>query len=137
MTEMNKCRHCGVFVPVEKAFCPNCSEPIEPEEAPDRSTQSSSDMMSTLRDDPESYRDLLQELKKQKTPAQPAVEAHQLAVDAARSVLQPTQNAGSSAQQTAEPLPPAKSNNRSLWVMIAIFTLLILLFVIFMVFRPA
>ena len=69
MTEMNKCQRCGAFVPVEKAFCPNCSEPMEPEEAPNRADTLSSEMMSTIRDDPESYRELLAEIKQKKAEA--------------------------------------------------------------------
>lgn len=137
---MNKCRNCGVFVPIEKAFCPNCSEPIEPEEAPDRSTTSSRDMMSTLRDDPEHYKDLLQELTRKKSSAPPTAAAAQtLKADTARSAPappQPIQTAGYSAPQAAMPLPPARSNNRSIFLLIAIISVLVLLFVIFMVFRP-
>lgn len=70
MSDMNKCHHCGTFVPAEKAFCPNCSEPMEPEEAPNRAHSFSSDMMSTIRDDPEKYRDLLVPPVKNKQAAQ-------------------------------------------------------------------
>ncbi|HKQ53860.1 MAG TPA: hypothetical protein VJT74_15910, partial [Pyrinomonadaceae bacterium] len=63
MTETTKCTNCGEFVPAEKAFCPNCSEPMEPEEAANRVDSMSSEMMSTVRDDPESYKELLEQLK--------------------------------------------------------------------------
>ncbi|HYG79059.1 MAG TPA: zinc ribbon domain-containing protein [Pyrinomonadaceae bacterium] len=69
MTETNKCGNCGAVVPAEKAFCPNCSEPMEPEEAPDRAAAMSSEMMSTIRDDPESYKELLERLKKDRAAA--------------------------------------------------------------------
>jgi predicted amidophosphoribosyltransferase len=134
---MNKCRNCGVFVPVEKAFCPNCSEPIEPEEAPNRATTSSSDMMATMRDDPEHYKELLQALKKKPpTPTAAATAAQTPEAGAVSSAPpQSTQNAGYSAPQIAVPLPPVKSNNRSLFVIIGIFSLLVLIFVFLMVFR--
>lgn len=131
---MNKCRHCGVFVPIEKAFCPNCSEPIEPEEAPNRSTTSSSDMMSTLRDDPESYKDLLQALKKKKSPALTTEEAQTPEADTF-STTPPPQNFGYSAPQIADQLPPAKSNKRGLALIIGTISFLIILFVILMVFK--
>src|SRR2546423_14603432 len=73
---MIKCQHCGTFVPAEKAFCPNCSEPMELEEKSNRNHSFSSDMMSTIRDDPEKYRELLNMLpgkkkKPQQTPQPP------------------------------------------------------------------
>jgi len=69
LTETNKCGNCGALVPAEKAFCPNCSEPMEPEEAPNRAASLSSEMMSTVRDDPESYKELLDRLKKDRAAA--------------------------------------------------------------------
>src|SRR3954467_13501333 len=63
---MIKCQNCGTFVPAEKAFCPNCSEPMEVEEKSNRNHSFSSDMMSTIRDDPEKYRWLLRDLTKKK-----------------------------------------------------------------------
>ena len=60
---MNKCKHCGVFVASEKAFCPNCGEPMEEEEASDRSNPSNANMMSTMIASPEEYRRLLQSVK--------------------------------------------------------------------------
>ena len=59
LIQTNKCQHCGSLVPAEKAFCPNCSEPMEPEEKPARETFVSGEMMSTIRDDPENYRQML------------------------------------------------------------------------------
>jgi len=141
LSEMNKCRHCGSFVPIEKAFCPNCSEPIEPEEAPHRAATTSSDMLSTMRDDPEHYKDLLQELKKKKSPTPPTstvVEAQPTEADRAGSAPappEPTQNAGYSVPQMAAPVPPVKGRGGNLFVMIAIFAVLILLFILLMVFR--
>src|SRR3954463_3356931 len=60
---MIKCQNCGTFVPAEKAFCPNCSEPMEMEEKSNRNHSFSSDMMSTIRDDPEKYREMLKQIK--------------------------------------------------------------------------
>jgi hypothetical protein len=42
---------------------------MEPEEAPDRAASLSSEMMSTIRDDPESYKELLERLKKDRAAA--------------------------------------------------------------------
>ena len=42
---------------------------MEPEEAPNRAASMSSEMMSTVRDDPESYRELLDRLKKDRAAA--------------------------------------------------------------------
>lgn len=134
---MNKCRHCGVFVPIEKAFCPNCSEPIEPEEAPNRAASASSDMMATMRDDPESYKELLQALKK-KSPAPAASEAQTPeadATDAASPPTMPQQNVGYNVPQIADRLPPAKSSKRGVVYVIGTVSFLILLFVILMVFK--
>src|SRR3954471_24287431 len=73
---MIKCQNCGTFVPAEKAFCPNCSEPMEMEEKSNRNHSFSSDMMSTIRDDPEKYREMLKQIKspakKQPAPPPPA-----------------------------------------------------------------
>lgn len=129
MSEMNKCRHCGAFVPFEKAFCPNCSEPIEPEEAPNRAATSSSDMMSTMRDDPENYREMLADLKKKRAaaktePAQPTT------AQTTASVV------GYSVPQVApEQMPQAKSNKRTLGFIIGAISFLILLFVILLIFK--
>lgn len=133
---MNKCRHCGSFVPIEKAFCPNCSEPIEPEEAPARSTTSSSDMMSTMRDDTEHYREMVQELKR-KPPAAPASDetaaAHSLS--AATPPPQPIQVAANSAMQDVTPLPSVKGSKRGLALVIGMISFLVIVFVILLVFK--
>lgn len=126
---MNQCRHCGVFVPTEKAFCPNCSEPIEPEEAPHRAATTSSDMMETMRDDPEKYKELLDTLKKQPRVA-----------EAERPVAgnAPAQAsvAGLRRPQVAQDItPPAKSSKRTLGFIIGAVSFLILLFVILLVFK--
>ena len=42
---------------------------MEPEEAPNRAASMSSEMMSTIRDDPESYKELLERLKKDRAAA--------------------------------------------------------------------
>lgn len=66
---MIKCQHCGTFVPAEKAFCPNCSEPMEVEDRPNRAHSFSADMMSTIRDDPEKYKELFLKPPAKKQPA--------------------------------------------------------------------
>lgn len=42
---------------------------MEPEEAPNRAASLSSEMMSTIRDDPESYKELLERVKKERAAA--------------------------------------------------------------------
>ena len=126
---MNKCRHCGAFVPVEKAFCPNCSEPMEPEEAPNRAASSSSDMMATLRDDPEHYRELLAQKKKQLT----ATQAETPAAGEPRAAASVT---GSSSPQGAPDLaPPAKNNKRKLVFAIGALAVLIILVALLLVLK--
>jgi hypothetical protein len=97
-------------------------------------------MMATMRDDPESYKDLLHNLKQKKSAAPPAVaaEAQTPEVEIAASSVpapQPTPDVRNSAQQITDSLPPAKSGNRSLFLIIGIVSLLILVFVFLMVFR--
>ena len=87
MSQVIKCQNCGTYVPAEKAFCPNCSEPMEMEQKSDRSHSFSSDMMSTIRDDPEKYREMLL-----KTPAKKQQQ---------QQPPQPQQQ-----QQPAAPAPP-------------------------------
>ncbi|MDT5029532.1 MAG: hypothetical protein QOE61_6043 [Micromonosporaceae bacterium] len=128
---MNKCRHCGASVPVEKAFCPNCSEPIEPEEAPNRAKSFSSDMLATLRDDPENYRQLLLSLKKK--PAAESAEAPSPDPEPARST--PSVTGFSSSQMAPPPPAPAKSNKRNLVFIIGAVSILILLFVLLRAFK--
>jgi predicted nucleic acid-binding Zn ribbon protein len=132
---MNKCRHCGVFVPIEKAFCPNCSEPIEPEEAPNRAASFTTDMMATMRDDPEHYKELLQSLKdKKKQP--PAAAASQAQTPEPGPAQAPASAIGHNVSQIApDTLPPARKNKRSLVFIIGAISFLILLFVILMTFK--
>jgi hypothetical protein len=121
---MNKCQRCGAFVPVEKAFCPNCSEPMEPEEAPNRADTFSSEMMSTIRDDPEGYRDLLAQLKNNP----PAAEEGKATPDPA-PVAPPV--TGYNFPGVAPGIaPPAKSNKPYLVLAISGALLLIIVFVI-------
>ena len=98
MTETTKCTNCGAIVPAEKAFCPNCSEPMEPEEAPDRDASMSSEMMSTVRDDPESYKELLERLKQSRAAAKQEAQAPGRAQAAPQAPPQ--------VPQAAEPAPP-------------------------------
>jgi uncharacterized Zn finger protein (UPF0148 family) len=127
---MNKCRHCGTFVPVEKAFCPNCSEPIEPEEAPNRAATSTDDMMATMRDDPEEYKELLLALKKKK-PAEAVAETS----EASPASLNATIVGYSAAQSINDSMPPASNNKRTLAFIIGVVSLLIILFVILLAFK--
>jgi ribosomal protein L32 len=124
LSEMNKCRNCGAFVPIEKAFCPNCSEPIEPEEAPNRAATASSDMMSTMRDDPEHYKELLLALKKKSAEA-----VAQTPEASPANTAAPV--AGYSAPQMVnDAMPPAGSNKSRLALIIGAVVFLIVLFVI-------
>jgi hypothetical protein len=125
---MNKCRNCGTFVPVEKAFCPNCSEPIEPEEAPNRSTTSSSDMMATMRDDPESYRELL-------ALRNPPVGSQAKAPESSPVRSAPSVDGYSMPEITPDAIPPANSNKRNLFFIIGAVSVLVLLFIILMVLK--
>ena len=104
MSEMKQCTHCKAFVPAEKAFCPNCSEPMEEEETPDRAHAFGSDMMATIRDDPEKYKQLLQDAlqKKKKKPAPPA--------EAAPPAPAPSAPASSSAPPSPPPVAPPVVN---------------------------
>lgn len=134
MSEMNKCRHCGAFVPVEKAFCPNCSEPMEPEEAPNRPASFSSDMMATMRDDPEQYREVLDTLKKRKAAsAAAAAEASTPAPDPAPAVVTPA--VSYSAPQAAPYVAPPAKNKSSLALIISVVFILILVVVLLLVFK--
>lgn len=131
MSEMNKCRHCGAFVPVEKAFCPNCSEPMEPEEAPNRPASFSSDMMATMRDDPEQYREVLDTLKKKKAAdAAAAAEAPPPAPAPA-----PTSAASYSAPQAAPYVAPPAKNKSSVVLIISVVSILVLVVVLLLVFK--
>jgi hypothetical protein len=129
---MNKCRHCGAFVPVEKAFCPNCSEPMEPEEAPNRPASFSSDMMATMRDDPEQYRELLDTLKKKKAAGAAAAEAPTPAPD---PVPAATPAVSYSAPQVAPYVAPPAKNKSSLALIIGAVFILILVVALLLIFK--
>ena len=102
MPEMIKCQHCGTFVPSEKAFCPNCSEPMEVEDRPNRAHSFSADMMSTIRDDPEKYKELFLKppAKKQPAPATPPP-----------TNVEPPATVAGTGQPAAPPAPVAGYNN--------------------------
>ena len=128
LTEMNKCQHCGTFVPVEKAFCPNCSEPIEPEEAPNRATSSSSDMMATMRDDPDNYKELLLSLKKGQqvnVGADIPIQSPPPATPVFESRIPP---------RVPETFKP-EGNKRNVTIVLSIVSLLILVLVLLLVFK--
>lgn len=136
MSEMNKCQHCGAFVPAEKAFCPNCSEPMEAEDSSHRAHSFSSDMMATIRDDPEKYRNLMvPPVKKQQQPA-PAKEQTPVP-DSNPAPVQQQPIVGFNYPKAANmPLPPAKSPNRSYLILgISIVVILVLLFVILFAYK--
>lgn len=129
---MNKCRHCGFFVPVEKAFCPNCSEPIEPEEAPNRAASFTSEMMATMRDDPDNYKEMLalkRQLKstgsKETPPPGPA------------PAPAPSTSTANAAPSYVAPgvAPPAKGGKRNLVPVIVVVSILILALVLLLVFK--
>ena len=128
MTEMNKCRNCGIFVPIEKAFCPNCSEPTEPEEAPNRPATSSSDMMATMRDDPETYREFL-------ALRNPPAEIQAKSPESGRARSAPSVDGYSMPELTPDAIPPAKSNKQNLVLIIGAVSALVLLFIILMVLK--
>jgi hypothetical protein len=137
LSEMNKCRHCGIFVPVEKAFCPNCSEPIEPEEAPNRAASFTSDMMATLRDDPENYREMVAAMKKSSAKAAENASENNSTFDYAPDHVQaPPPVVGYNASEAAHGAtsPPAK-NRRNLVLGIGVVSVLILLFIILLTLR--
>src|SRR5947209_668664 len=99
---MIKCQHCGTFVPAEKAFCPNCSEPMEVEEGPNRAHSFSADMMSTIRDDPEKYKELFLKPPAKKQPAPPPPQS---------TNVQPPAPAVNTQQPVASPPPPVAGYN--------------------------
>jgi predicted nucleic acid-binding Zn ribbon protein len=149
VSEMKKCKHCGTFVPAEKAFCPNCSEPMEEEETSNRAGSFSSDMMATIRDDPEKYRHLLEAAKKKKT-APPKVETPAPAPEAApvprpspAPVTPPVVNYAAPPvvnynvpEYAYPPVPVAKSNRRrNLLLGMSAVALLLLIFVLLVVFK--
>jgi len=136
LTETNKCGNCGAIVPAEKAFCPNCSEPMEAEETPDRADSMSSEMMSTIRDDPESYKELLDRLKKDRAAARQNASGPTQATPPAPQPAAydyPPAAPGYAAQNYPAPdypAPPAKGGKRFvvLGVVAAVVLIIILLF---------
>ena len=128
--QTNKCQHCGSLVPAEKAFCPNCSEPMEPEETPERETYISGEMMTTIRDDPEKYRQMLM------PPVKPPTANTEAKPPAAPAAAPPPSRAPSVAnysipQAAPNVQPPTQSINlRYLVVGLSIVTFLILLFIV-------
>jgi hypothetical protein len=138
VSEMNKCQHCGTFVAAEKAFCPNCSEPMEAEDTSHRAHSFSSDMMSTIRDDPEKYRNLLTPpvKKQEQQPAQTEAQTRAPDPNPVRS-KPPAADVGFKYPEAASiPPPPANSNNRSYLILgISIVVILVLLFVILFAYK--
>ena len=81
---------------------------MEPEEAPNRAASMSSEMMSTVRDDPESYKELLDRLKKDRAAAKKNPSGP---VQATPQAPQPAPTAPPVAQPVAPPTPPAAGYN--------------------------
>jgi hypothetical protein len=136
VSETNKCKHCGAFVPAEKAFCPNCSEPMETEETSHRPHSFSSDMMATIRDDPEKYKNLLvPPVKKQQQPAPPA-EAQRPEPASPPSYAQPPVTGFNYPEDGNVSSTPAKSSSSSYLIPgIVIVIILVLLFVILFAYK--
>jgi len=133
-SEMARCPNCGVYVPVEKAFCPNCSEPMEAEERPNRAHSFSSDnLMATMRDDPEKYRQMAMPPAK-KQPGTPA-ESTKPPAPAPASTNPPV--AGLNYPNAASiPPPPAKSGNKnSLIIGISAVVIVVLVLVLLFAFK--
>jgi hypothetical protein len=131
VSEMNKCQHCGTFVPAEKAFCPNCSEPMEPEETSNRAHSFSSDMLATIRDDPEKYRQMLVPPVKKKEAAPAEVKTPAPVPQPTPAPFQPPVVGFNYPQAPPAPLPAAKSGGKSLLMFgIGAVVILVLLFVI-------
>jgi hypothetical protein len=129
--EMNKCQHCGTFVPAEKAFCPNCSEPMEPEDTSNRAHSFSSDMLATIRDDPEKYRQMLQPPVKKQQPATAEPKPPKPAPAPPPPVVR-----NNYPQAPPAPLPVAKSSSKSYLVFgISAVVILILIFVLLLAFK--
>lgn len=85
--------------------------------------------MSTLRDDPENYREMLSDLKKQRAAAK-AETTENIRAQTTASVV------GYSVPQVApEQMPQAKSNKRTLGLIIGAISFLILLFVILLILK--
>ena len=82
---------------------------MEPEEAPNRAASMSSEMMSTVRDDPESYKELLEKLKKDRAAArQNSSGPNPVAPQVPRAAPQAPPPI---AQHAAPPAPPAAGYN--------------------------
>ncbi len=141
MPEMIKCQHCGTFVPAEKAFCPNCSEPMEVEDTPNRAHSFSAEMMSTIRDDPEKYKELFLKppAKKQPAPQPPPTNAQPPAPVAGtgQPAATPPSVAGYNAWPNAPaPMPVAPSNSkRNLILGISAIALVAIVIVLLFIFK--
>ena len=144
---MIRCQNCGAFVPAEKAFCPNCSEPMEMEEKSNRSHSFSSDMMSTIRDDPEKYKEMLRDIaakkkqQQQPTPQQaPPAQGYTPQPPPVRNIEQPAAPAQPVAgyNQWQAPPPVSQTNSKrnlilgiSIILIVAIVVALLFVFKVF------
>jgi hypothetical protein len=110
---------------------------MEAEDSSHRAHSFSSDMMATIRDDPEKYRHLVvppvKKEQQQPAPAEPQTPAP----DSNPARAQPPTVVGFNYPQAANiPSPPAKSNNRSYLILgISVVVILILLFVILFAYK--
>jgi predicted nucleic acid-binding Zn ribbon protein len=144
VSQMIKCQNCGTLVPAEKAFCPNCSEPMEVEEKSNRNSFSS-DMMSTIRDDPEKYKEMLRDLKQKQQQQQPPPPLLASTAQAAHPPSPPVMNTGQPASQpvagynqwqAAPPAPAPQGNSKRAFILgISVVALLAIIIVLLFVFK--
>lgn len=84
--------------------------------------------MSTIRDDPENYQELL-------APPKPPVAAEAQSPESSPVRSAPSVDGYSMPEMTPDAIPPAKSNKRNLVFIIGAVSSLVLLFVILMVLK--
>jgi hypothetical protein len=109
---------------------------MEPEETPNRAHSFSSDMLATIRDDPEKYRQMLMPpVKKQETaPAKAEAEKAASAADYTRPAS-PADGFNHPDASSIPPPAPAAKSNKSLIIGIGAVLILILLLIILYVLK--
>lgn len=105
---------------------------MEPEEAPNRAASSSSDMMSTIRDDPDHQKELLA-LKQQIANAKKQKFAP--APDPAPTPAAPSGISYNAAPQVAPVVAPPAKNKSPLALIISAVSILILIVILLFVFK--
>jgi hypothetical protein len=105
---------------------------MEPEEAPNRAASSSSDMMSTIRDDPDHQKELLA-LKQQIADAKKKKSAP--ALGRAPTPAAPSAVSYNAAPQVAPVIAPPAKNKSPLALIISAVSVLILIVVLLLVFK--